>query len=74
MKGNTMKVALFTLAKDEDNYIEEFLDYYIKLGFDDIFVYQNNWRANLNNDFSGKVHLVEYDGEAPQVPGMKDFI
>lgn len=34
-----MKVALFTLAKDEDNYIEEFLDYYIKLGFDDIFVY-----------------------------------
>lgn len=69
-----MKTALFTLAKDEDNYIDEFLDYYIKLGFDDIFVYQNGWRANLKCDFGGRVHLVDYDREAPQIPAMNEFI
>lgn len=69
-----MKTALFVMAKDEDKYIDEFLDYYIKLGFDDIFVYQNNWRASLKTDFGGRVHLIEFDLEAPQVPGMNHFI
>lgn len=69
-----MKTALFNISKDEDHYIDEFCDYYIKLGFDDIWIYQNNWRANLKTDFNGRVHLVEFDGEAPQKPALNDFI
>ena len=68
-----MRTALFTIAKDEDKYIDEFLDYYIKLGFDDIWIYQNNWRANLKTDYNGRVHLVEFDGEASQRPALNDF-
>jgi phosphosulfolactate synthase (CoM biosynthesis protein A) len=36
-----MKVALVCVAKNEDNYIDEWLNYYNKLGFDNIFMYQN---------------------------------
>jgi len=37
------KIALVTMAKDEDFYLQEWIDYHLKLGFDDIFIYQNNW-------------------------------
>ena len=33
------KVALIAIAKNEDNYIEEWIQYYIKLGVDEIYVY-----------------------------------
>ena len=36
-----MKVALVCIAKEEDNYIQEWIDYNKKLGFDDIIIYQN---------------------------------
>ena len=34
-----MKVVLVCIAKDEDNYVEEWLDYNHKLGFDEIIMY-----------------------------------
>ena len=37
-----MKVAICTMAKKENLYIKEFVDYYIKLGFSHIFIYDNN--------------------------------
>ncbi len=54
-----MKVALTCIAKDEDNYIEEWINYNLKLGFDDIFIYQNNWRCNIEKNH---VHKIIYDG------------
>jgi hypothetical protein len=66
-----MKVALVCIAKNEDNYIKEWCDYHLKLGFDSIFIYQNNWRTdiNLNN-----VHKIEFDGEVKQLESYNDFI
>ena len=55
------KVALVGIAKDEDNYIDEWIDYNLKLGFDDIFIYQNNRRAKLKRP-NEHVHLLEFDG------------
>jgi len=54
------KIALVTMAKDEDFYLQEWIDYHLKLGFDDIFIYQNNWRfrAPLLDD---RVHFMEWD-------------
>ena len=45
-----MKTALVCIAKEEDNYIDEWIKYHLKLGFNDIFVYQNDWRYAGNKD------------------------
>lgn len=41
-KAPNLKVAVCTMAKKDNLYIKEFLDYYIKLGVDHIFIYDNN--------------------------------
>jgi len=40
-----LNVALVCMAKDEDNYVGEWLRYNLKLGFDRIFLYQDRWRC-----------------------------
>ena len=50
-----MKVALVCIAKNEDNYIEEWVLYHKKLGFDRIFIYENDWKCNLEYPFLTKV-------------------
>jgi hypothetical protein len=54
------KIALVTMAKDEDYYLQEWIDYHLKLGFDDIFIYQNNWRFR-NPIADDRVHFMEWD-------------
>jgi hypothetical protein len=66
-----MKIALVCIAKNEDNYIKEWVGYHKKLGFDDIFIYQNNWR--LIDDIDG-THKIEFDGEIMQVSAYNHFI
>jgi hypothetical protein len=56
MVGNEMKVAIVCIAKNEDLYLEEWVNYHLKLGFDRIYIYMNNWRTNYHND---KVTLIE---------------
>ncbi len=57
------KISLVCIAKNEELYLKEWVEYHIKLGFDDIHIYQNNWRFNgkLNYD---NVFLHEYDGNS----------
>lgn len=38
-----MRTALFCIAKDEDRYIEEWVNYHLKLGFDDIYIACDRW-------------------------------
>jgi hypothetical protein len=59
-----MKVILVCIAKDEDYYLEEWLDYNKKLGFDEIFLYENNWKCNIKRDF---LKISQYS-EFPNVP------
>jgi len=54
------KIALVTMAKDEDYYLQEWIDYNLKLGFDDIYIFQNNWRFK-NQTPNEKVHFLEWD-------------
>lgn len=68
-----MKTCICLIAKDEDNYIKEWSEYHLKLGFDDIFVFQNDWRCKVN-DLNKHVHLIEYDGEAKQNQCYNEFI
>lgn len=47
-----MRVALCVVAKQENLYIKEFIDYYLKLGFNKIFLYDNN---NINGENFEKI-------------------
>ena len=76
-----MKLALVCIAKNEDHYIQEWVDYHTALGFDDIWIYQNEWRAE--GVIGENVHLVEHDGktaahkpilERPQMKAYNLFI
>ena len=44
-----MKVALINVAKWEDYYLKEWLDYNEKLGFDKVIMYQNDWKCELEH-------------------------
>lgn len=66
-----LKIALVCIAKNEDKYIEEWLLYNKKLGFDQIFLYQNDWRTNLEFDYLTK---IEFDGKQKQLESYADFL
>ena len=66
-----MKVSLVCIAKNEDEYIQEWINYNLKLGFDDIFIYQNDWRCSIEHP---NVKKIEFDGVAKQIPSYRDFV
>lgn len=67
----SLKVALVCIAKDEDNYIEEWINYHLKLGFDKIVIYANDWNYNNNNK---NVIVKHFNGKRMQIPAYNDFI
>lgn len=69
--ATTNKTALVCIAKNEDNYINEWIDYHKKIGFDDIFIYQNDWNYDIT---SNNVKVIKYDGQNMQLYAYNDFI
>ena len=73
-----MKVALCAIAKLENNYLKEWVEYHLKLGFDQIFLYDNNDKngehfEEVINDYiiSGQVKVTDYRGRVlAQVPAF----
>lgn len=60
-----MKKAIICIAKNEDLYIDEWIQYHLKIGFDRVFVYQNNWRyIGDKNVYADKVEWIDFDGES----------
>jgi hypothetical protein len=66
-----MKVGLVCIAKNEDKYIQEWISYHKKLGFDSIIIYENDWRSNINQD---GVITFAFDGPVQQLPAYNHFI
>jgi hypothetical protein len=66
-----MKVALVCIAKNEDNYIEEWIDYHKKIGFDTIFIYQNDWVCTTEDN---NIVKIVFNGESKQISAYNDFI
>ena len=60
-----MKVALICIAKNEDLYLQEWINYNLKLGFDSIHIYQNDWRF-LDKEDNPKVFFHEFDGQTKE--------
>ena len=66
-----MKTALVCIAKNEDHYINEWVNYHLKIGFDNIFIYQNDWECGIDNP---KVTKIIFNGDSKQIPSYNDFI
>ena len=41
-KANNLKIAVCTMGKRENLYVKEYVDYYVKLGIDHLFIYDDN--------------------------------
>ena len=52
------KSLICCIANDD---INEWVRYYIHLGFDHVLIYQNNWRATIDEDLKNRVTLLEWD-------------
>jgi FkbM family methyltransferase len=65
------RIALVCIAKDEDYYLDEWLEYNNKLGFDHIFLYENNWKCKIEKPYLTK---IEFNGDDKQVPSYNHFI
>jgi len=66
-----MKVVLVCIAKDEDNYVEEWLDYNHKLGFDEIIMYENDWECKVDRPFLNK---IKFPGAHKQMESYFHFL
>lgn len=66
-----MATALVCIAKNEDNYIHEWIAYNKKLGFDKIILYENDWKSNIEDDF---VEVRQMNGGRMQITAYNHFL
>lgn len=52
-----MKIGIVCIAKDEEYYINEWIEYYKKLGFDGIHMYENDWESGIDDPYVTKVRI-----------------
>ena len=69
-----MNIALVAIVKNEDAYIDEWLDYNFSIGFTHAFIYQNNWRYAGDKARYDNVTWIEFDGEERQLHAYNDFL
>jgi hypothetical protein len=69
------RVEVVCIAKNEDPYIEEWVAYNLKLGFDHVTVYDNGQTLEwLPSRFPDYVTVVPWAGAASQVTAYNDFL
>lgn len=66
-----MRVALVCIAKNEDKYLQEWVEYHVKLGFNDVFVYQNDWRSDYEHP---KLTKIALDGLGQQMVAYSSWL
>jgi hypothetical protein len=74
MSCSKIKCVLVCIAKGERPYIEEFIAYYLKLGFYKIIIYDNSDSNELKFLNSSNVQVIHYPGIGKQIPAYNDFI
>ena len=59
LKIKKIKIALCTMAKNENLYAKEFINYYIKLGIDQIYIYDDS-DEKLNIEKNSDIMIFQY--------------
>lgn len=57
-----MKIGICLIIKDENDYLDEWLSYYRKLGVDRFFIYDNNSQTPIKSD-DDDVDIILWDNE-----------
>ena len=68
---NNMRVNLVAIAKNEDPYIEEWIEYNLKIGFDFIFLYLNDWEYTPTSD---RVKAFQFNGHGVHLECYREFL
>ena len=66
-----LKIAICTMAKKENLYIKEFVDYYLHLGIDHIFIYDDN---DINSEKISDILDKSYKDNVTIFDNIKDRI
>ena len=66
-----MNVALVCIAKNEDEYINEWIEYNLYLGFDKIFIYNNDWKFDIDSPF---IETIPIEGRGKQEYVYNNFL
>ena len=69
-----MKIGICAIAKDESFYIDEWIRYHLKLGVDQICIFQNTWRYSGPFTENFHVHWYAQDGEVQQLNAYNLFL
>lgn len=71
MRPENRHIYLCIIAKDEDHYIQEWIDYHFKLGFEKIVIYANDWIYENENE---NVEVIQMNGEIKQSFSYNTFL
>ena len=69
-----MKTAICCIAKNEDRYIHEWVDYHLKLGFDKIYIYCDDWECPLPDSKRIEKLYLNRGIISPQMPAYNHFL
>ena len=72
-----MSVSLVIIAIHEEPYIFEFINYYLRIGFDKIYIYDNtesNTLCGFNYYSNNKVQVIHFTGKQKQMPAYEHYL
>lgn len=71
------KLALVAIVKNEAPYIEEWIKYYLSLGVESFYIYDNGSKDNLKSkleEFNDSVTYIFFSGKARQMDAYNDCL
>jgi len=66
--NKVIKPVIVCIAKFENDYIDEWIQYHLSLGFDKIYLYDNEDNPTYNNLFYENVIVIHFPGKNYDVP------
>lgn len=72
-----MSVVVCAIAKHEDPYIDEWIQYHLKLGVNHIYIYDNHYVSHYHNlaaDYGGRVTVLHLPGHCMQMVAYYHFL
>src|SRR5215467_9440322 len=71
------KVSILTIAKDEEEYLQEFICYYLCLGVDHFYIYDNGSKRLIKEtliDYHKRCTIIDFPGPGKQLQAYNHFI
>lgn len=80
IEKNSRTAAICCLARDEEAYIDEWVDYHLALGFSEIFIYDNSVRLDDELESwkkyrrlgDSRINIIPWPGSGQQYPSYLD--